>query len=334
MKSRLATLSSATKHILLVISSSAYLLAAVAVADERQAQLGRPGMHAMMRPDRAPASVGFGDMYHMGRWMVPYRYMRMDMGGNRDGSDGIEAGAIASTILNRFSGRPMQPPTLRIVPLDMSTEMHMFGLMYMPGARTNWMLMLPYIEKEMDHVTFQGATADRRLGRFTTSSEGLGDVKAAALIRLFANDTHHIHVTGALSFPTGSITERATVLTPMNAMPKVRMPYPMQLGSGTYDLEPALTYAAHFERWSLGAQFKSTWRPDKNAEGYSLGDEHRVSFWGSYVWAPWLSTSIQLALSDKDKIEGIDASIVGPVQTADPNNSGGERIELGLGLNL
>ncbi len=40
-----------------------------------------------------------------------------------------------------------------------------------------------------------------------------------------------------LYFPTGSIDERGA--TPMG--PNMQLPYPMQLGSGTYDLEPSFT---------------------------------------------------------------------------------------------
>jgi len=270
----------------------------------------------------------------MGRWMVSYNYMRMDMGGNRDGNDDIGSETIVTSEPNRFADRPMQPPTLRIVPLDMTSEMHMFGLMYMPSAKLNWMFMAPYVEKEMEHVTFQGASSTTRLGRFTTSSDGLGDVKEGALMRLYDGDGRHLHVTGAISFPTGSTDETATVLTPLGTTPEVRMPYPMQFGSGTYDLIPGVTYTAHFERWSSGAQYSATLRLDETSEGYSLGDEHRAKFWCSYVWAPWLSTSLQLVVLDRGKIDGLDAAIVGPVQTADPDNSGGERIELGCGVNF
>ena len=318
----------------IVAAIVACVLATGTAAAGPQVHSGTMAMQAMMRPDRVPASIGFGDMYHMGRWMVSYNYMRMDMGGNRDGADAISAERIVSSVPNRFAGRPMQPPTLRIVPLDMSTEMHLFGLMYMPSARINWMMMVPYVDKEMDHVTFRGAAGTTRLGRFTTSSDGVGDVKAGALIRLYRGHGQHLHVTGAVGFPTGSIEERATVLTPAGTLRSVRMPYPMQLGSGTYDLMPGLTYTARFERASLGAQYSGTIRVDENSEGYSLGDEHRASIWGSFVWAPWLSTSVHLRRSDREVIDGADTMIVGPVQTADPDNTGGERVELGVGLNL
>lgn len=292
------------------------------------------GMASMMRPDRTPASVGFGDMYSMGRWMVSYRYMRMDMDGNRVGTSNVSAEDIATTVPNRFFGRPMQPPTLRIVPEDMTGEMHMFGLMYMPSARLNWMFMAPYVEKEMDLVTFRGRAGTARLGEFTTSASGLGDVRAGPLLRLFERDGRHLHLSGMVSFPTGSTDEEDTVLTPLGTTPKVRLPYPMQIGSGTFDLLPGLTYTQRFDNWSFGAQVNANVRLGDNDDDYSFGNEIETRLWASRVWAPWLSTSLQLAFSERGKIDGFDSRIVGPVQTADPDNYGGERLDLGFGINL
>ena len=73
---------------------------------------------------------------------------------------------------------------------------------------------------------------------------------------------------------------------------------------------------------------------DENNEEYSLGDEHRLTVWGSYLWKPWISTSARLAGQTIDKIGGQDPDIVAPVQTADPNNQGGERVDILLGVNL
>ena len=46
-----------------------------------------------------------------------------------------------------------------------------------------------------------------------------------------------------------------------------------------------------------------------------------------------LSTSIRAEYLDRADISGIDPVIVGPVQTADPNNYGGESAALALGAN-
>ena len=63
---------------------------------------------------------------------------------------------------------------------------------------------------------------------------------------------HHLHANVGLSFPTGSINERDK--NPMSMGNNVRLPYPMQNGSGTYDFLPGLTYIGKQEVWSWGAQ--------------------------------------------------------------------------------
>lgn len=61
-----------------------------------------------------------------------------------------------ASIPNVFFGLPGQPPFIRIVPTGMTMDMHMLGAMYAPSDRLTLMAMLPYIKKDMDHITFAG----------------------------------------------------------------------------------------------------------------------------------------------------------------------------------
>ncbi len=283
----------------------------------------------------APIGVMGDHMHHKGEWMISYRFMTMEMKGSRDGSSDISRDEIVTTVPNRFFGMPMQPPTLRVVPTEMTMDMHMFGLMYAPTDWLTLMLMTSYIEKEMDHVTYMGPAGTTVLGRFTTKSEGFGDTKLSGLIRLYDDGKHHFHLNAGISLPTGSITEDDEILAPTGATPSPNLPYPMQLGSGTFDLLPGITYTAASGRMGWGAQYSAVIRlEDENHEDYSLGDEHRLTAWGSYLWKPWMSTSLRLAGQTIDKIDGQNPDIVAPVQTADPNNQGGERVDLLLGVNF
>jgi hypothetical protein len=138
-----------------------------------------------------------------------------------------------------------------------------------------------------------------------------------------------------LSAPTGSITERRRVRTPMGTRPVMRLPYAMQLGSGTWDFLPGITYTARSGNLSFGGQYRGAIRlEDENDEGYAFGDLHQVTGWAQYEWAPWISNSIRLASQTQDDIHGIDTQIVGPVQTANPDFYGGDRLDLLFGVNL
>ncbi|MBJ19224.1 MAG: transporter [bacterium] len=261
-------------------------------------------------PDQhAPLGVMGDHLHDPGELMFSYRYSRMAMAGNRDGDDR----ASTSSVLADFM----------VAPTDMDMEMHMLGAMYGVNDQFTVMAMLPFVRKTMDHVTGGGA-------HFTTRSDGLGDIKISALYSLFENESHRVHMTAGLSIPTGSIKERGT--TPMG---DVRLPYPMQRGSGTWDLLPGLTYRGKHERLTWGLQAQGTIRPHSNKRHYRLGNQYEVSSWGAWRWTNWISTSARLVWSQTFNIEGADGALMPMVvPTADPKLRAGRRLDLLLGVNL
>jgi len=289
--------------------------------------------HHLNANNYAPNGVMGSHMHEKGKFMVSYRFMRMDMEGNQIGKSNVTPETIATTIPNQFFGTPGQPPTLRVVPTQMTTDMHMVGAMYAPTDNVTLMAMGTYLDREMDHVTLQGGAGTTQLGTFTTRSRGFGDTKIGGLIRLYDDATHHLHANAMVSLPTGSITKRDTVLAPTGATPTLRLPYAMQLGSGTFDLMPGITYTGQKNQYGWGAQYVATLRAGRNGEDYSLGNKHQFTTWGSYAIKPTVSVSARITAESEGTIDGIDSQIVAPVTTADPDNYGGERIAASLGLN-
>lgn len=281
----------------------------------------------------APIGVMGDHLHGEGEWMVSYRFMRMEMAGSRDGTETLSADEIVTSVPNRFFGAPMQPPTLRVVPEDMTMDMHMVGLMYGLTDSITLTAMSSYVTKDMYHITFQGPTGTNELGSFTTETSGFGDTTIGALIGVDQDGAHQWHLNFAVSLPTGSIDETGTILTPMNTRPTVRLPYAMQLGSGTFDLKPGVTYLGRASAWSWGAQALGTIRLDENDEGYALGDRIEGTAWLAYDLSRSLSLSTRLKAVSQGQIDGIDPTIRGPVQTADPDNFGGETAEVLIGAN-
>ena len=119
--------------------------------------------------------------------MFSYRYRFMDMDGNRDGTDNLSD----TEVLQQFS----------VTPVRMTMQMHALGVMYAPTDDLTLMAMVPYVFKEMDHVTRRGV-------HFTTHSEGFGDIKLTALYQVLNQSRQRIHLNIGMSFPTGSIEER------------------------------------------------------------------------------------------------------------------------------
>lgn len=234
----------------------------------------------------------------------------------------------------------MQPPTLRVVPTNMSTDMYMVGAMYAPADWVTLLAMGSYVEREMDHITFAGPTGSNVQGNFTTRTSDFGDMTVGAIFPLLGvtdpkqSNRNELNVRAAFSIPTGANQEEDIILTPMGGTPTVRLPYPMQIGSGTFDLKPAITYKAWHGNVSFGAQYNGLIRTGTNDEGYRLGDMHEGTAWLSYRAAQWVSLSGRVSARTTGRIDGIDPLIVGPVQTANPDFQGGERVDLIAGVNF
>lgn len=263
------------------------------------------------RPDgHAPIGV-MGDHTHSaGEWMFSYRYRFMDMDGNREGTDNLSD----AEVLQQFP----------VTPVRMTMQMHALGVMYAPTNDLTLMAMVPYVFKEMDHVTRRGV-------RFTTNSEGFGDIKLTALYKVLDQSQQRLHLNIGMSFPTGSIEERDN--TP--AGDDQILPYPMQIGSGTFDLLPGITYLGQSNNWSWGSQAIATLRLGENSNDYRLGNQLMLTGWTAYNWTDWLSTSIRLNGQTWGNIDGSDSRL-NPmmIPTADPDRRGGTQLNLGFGVNL
>lgn len=255
-----------------------------------------------------------------GEWMVGYMYTYMDMNGNLDGTSHASRSDV-------FDDGFMVSPT------SMSMQMHMFHLMYAPHDRVTLSFMIPLLDKSMDHLVNPGAPVPFAGEKFTTRSSGPGDLRVSALVSLFRGESQRLVAELGWSVPTGSIDEKDE--TPMSMGTKVRLPYPMQLGSGTVDARPALTYLGQHDWWAWGARAGGIFRIGENDNDYALGDEWNTCAWGSRGLTEWLSTSVRLEAKGWGDIDGSDPALnPAMVPTADPNRRAGERIDALLGFNL
>jgi hypothetical protein len=271
--------------------------------------MGRHGGHAMAQyMHRYPRTLWGAHKMNPGGSMLTYQFMRMEMDGNRDGTD-------------KLSPAEVREQGFAVVPTKMTMDMHMLGAMYGASDRITLTAMVPYLSSEMDHI------AGNPLGNvaFTTESDGIGDVKAGVLVKLYANQNRLLHFNALMGFPSGSIDEED--------LPPGQLPYPMQLGSGTYDLIPGLTYASHGPRSSWGAQGIAVIRLGENDRDYTLGDRGRLIGWYSRDLAQSLALQLNLDFNAWGNIDGADPALnPAVVPTADPNLRAGRRLDAGLGL--
>ncbi len=269
------------------------------------------GMGAMMRPDMAPPLGVTGGMNpKQGVFMPSLQYMHMRMDGNRDGTDDVST----AEVLTDFP----------VAPVDMDVDMLMPGIMYGVTDNISVMAMIPYLWKSMDHVTRMGT-------EFTTKSDGFGNLRMVGGYDVYKTAQHTIKLTAGLSIPTGSTDERDDTPAGSNQL----LPYPMQNGSGTFDLLPGVIYSGRTDDWSWGGQFGAIVRLGENDEDYTLGNVYTASAWGARRWLNWLSSSVRVSGEAVENIDGADPRLdplLAP--TADPDRRAGSFISLGLGLNF
>ncbi|MFK7911383.1 MAG: transporter [Akkermansiaceae bacterium] len=263
----------------------------------------------------APIGVMGDHIHHKGGLMASYRYMFMRMQRNYDGDSQIsDAAARARYMMNAT---------------DMDMQMHMLGVMYAPTDKFTLMLMGNYLDSSMPMVNMMGVKNIMR-------TSGYGDTTISGYYSLFREPNRSVHVGLGLSIPTGSIDEE---------MPNGRnMGYPMQLGSGTYDLKPSITWVGHSANWSYGSQLSAILRLGENDNDYRLGDRVSATGWISRRLNAWSAVSLRLTASTWGDVDGRDQNMavipMGPLAgrpmaaPADPNNQGGSRVDLALGLNL
>lgn len=276
----------------------------------------------------APIGVMGEHTHKAGEWMISFRSSVMTMKGTRIGTDRISTVEVTNQP-NRFA----PPAGLRVVPTEMTMQMQMLGVMWAPSDRVTLMLMAPWIRKYMTHTTFAMGSGTNVRGEFTTEAEGWGDISFGGLFPISTKG--HGKLTAGMSFsaPTGSVEETDQILRPDGATPSPRLPYSMQLGSGSWAAKPSVTYACNCSTWGWGVQYNAMIPLEDNDEGYQFGDIHRLTGWISKAFGPQVSIALRAEFEHEDQIAGIDSQIAAPVQTADPDNYGGTRWYTGASVN-
>jgi hypothetical protein len=108
----------------------------------------------------------------------------------------------------------------------------------------------------------------------------------------------------------------------------------MQLGSGTWDFKPSLTYTGQLDQFSWGAQANGTVRMEgQNESGYALGDIFQATAWGSYSLTNWLTASVRGVYTLQGGIKGQFNGLINQFGPMDyPTNYGGKYWDVGFGL--
>ncbi|MEE8580741.1 MAG: transporter [Myxococcota bacterium] len=271
---------------------------------------GRRAAAEVGPPDYGPQGVRDSFTLNEGQGMLSYRFVGTFMDDNRSGQKRLDASEVFA---KGFS----------LVPTRLDARLHLIGGMYAPHDRLTFSVHLPVFDLEMRYRNESGPN-------FTTRSSGVGDLQVTGLVPFMKKGQETLHLHLGLSIPTGSILVDEG--TPLG---KLRLPYSMQLGSGTWDVMPGGTYRGQKGRGSWGLQATGVLHLGKNDLGYSLGDRYEITGWLGWHFRRWLDLSFRLAWNDWGNVKGRDPDLVetrSPVEDADRQE--GERLDLGPELRL
>jgi hypothetical protein len=290
----------------------------------------------LLADQHAPAGVMFDHMHKAGEVMVGFRYAGSFAGG--DMLHGTHAVNDQDVIDNGCTPHPCA-----MKPSDMTMNMYMLDIMYAPTDWLTLMVMPMWMSHEMTMVPLKGmarsgdhdghdmpmdghADAHAHSGPHTHGTQGWGDTIFGPEFRLADGPGYHLQVNPMFSAPTGSVDKQ---------MDGAFTHYGMQLGSGTWDFVPSITYTGRADRMAWGAQVLAIVRlEEENESGYRLGDVFQATAWGSYRFANWISASLRGLYTEQGVIEG---HYNGPHNHSSPAdlqfNYGGRFWDIGFGVN-
>lgn len=286
-----------------------------------------------------PHGTHIHHQHSKGGFMFEYRFMRMHMEGLLDGTDSVDTKDISGVVRQMDGSIAPEMGLYMMAPTEMTMDMHMMMAMYGFTDRVTGMLMLNYLSNEMDMVMHMYMPNGMYMMDMTGTMEtsGIGDTRVGAMYIIDKKWTGTL----GISLPTGSIDEKVDMVmqgTMPNGMSvtrsntNIQAPYPMQLGSGTYDLIPSVTYKDEKGDAGWGAQLEYTFRVGENDNEYSLGDKTELTGWYVHRVGGFVHLAGRLDYVSWQKIEGKDPDL-SPMMTptSDPQASGGQRLDLLLG---
>jgi hypothetical protein len=259
-------------------------------------------------------------VHNQGEWMLSYRVMQMQMASPQQGTHSFSS-------LDVFNNYLVNTPSME---MNMQMVMGMYGI----TDRLTAMVMLNYISNSMQMEFLNtGMAAMHGMSNASTmemKSSGLGDTKLQLLYGLIKNEGNQLILGIGASLPTGSIQQKGQVSDVFYA--SSRFPMMMQLGSGTLDILPTISYVRETGSTTYGIQSSAIIHSTTNKNAYCFGDEVVLNSWFAYNWWRTLGTSIRVEAQYIGKMIGYDKAVYMYNEIgANPANYGGTFLQSFIG---
>ena len=268
---------------------------------------------ANLRPDsRGYLGSSAGPVLNMGHVRLSVEHSRTELDGLRTGTSNTSA----STLLG--SGYSRVPTAGSVDRTELRAE---YGL----GNATTLRLTIPI---EARTLRFENGA-----GNIThESAQGLADVLLGTGVELSHKDGERAEIELMVSVPTGTIRAReGSSGGPADPL----LPYTLQLGGGTYAINPGFTWTHWSRRWSFGTSAHASIPLGRNDQGWSRGDELRVNSWVSRRIDPFRSVVIGAEYRQENSVQGRDSNMDEAFDPSfDPAFTGNKALYLDFGLHM
>ncbi|MGH0036696.1 MAG: hypothetical protein ACQGVK_16860 [Myxococcota bacterium] len=273
-----------------------------------------------VRPDVDPGGGQFAhdEMPHAfdrarlvpgGEVNVSYHYDFLSRGSNRTGTRRESISRVFERGFTRAS-------------YSQDVETHTFEVLYAPIDRLTLGVRLPFQRIETRHRNPDGSS-------FTTQNQGVGDLEFSGRLRFTRKRSESFNLHLAIQTPTGTVTQKDR--TPGG---RERLPYDEQVGSGTWNFLPGITYLGRHRGTSWGLQVGAEFYVTDNDEGWSRGDAWHAGGWLAHRWFDLVSTGVQVRWKEWSDVNGGDGDISEAWPSGNPNLQGGAHLVLGSTLEL
>lgn len=236
-------------------------------------------------PPPPPLGVRFGESLEGRRFRIAYTFEQERLAGLRTGTDSL-------------SPADLRGLGYREAPRRLESTLHRLTLSWAPHPRTTLVLEVPYVAHEYTRSTLVPATAD--LQQRQSEGQGLGDIGFAVVIPFIRKGAESSQVHVGFDVPTGSIRRRD------EGRP---LPYAVQPGNGSVDLEWGWTYKGELPAFAWGGQVVGRHPVGRNGRDWRQGSRFSGRIWGVVRIVAGLSASLRAEWEKQNETEGFDRAL-------------------------
>lgn len=294
--------------------ASGLLLAALVLGSSQPAHakdLTDLSLEELMHLDVIQVTVPGAHYHFQGDWMIGVDATNVQWSGLQNGTSSVSA----QQVLGNF----MMAPT--------SATMNMQDLDLMYGYRDDWTfeVMIPQVQMAMTSVYMNGDTT-------TNLVSGLGDITLNVIHPFKYKYPAQWQAELGLALPTGDINQFNLVYLMFGEQ---KMPYNMQLGTGSFQFEPAITYLGETQKWAFGAQVRGFLPLNTNSDGWMAPNRLAATAWAAPHVNNNFSPSFRVDYQTWGNVRGNDPVIdFSMMPSSNPNLYAGSRADAYIGLNF